>query len=150
MAERQTPIKQTQEQIRMVIEILADNCHQVRQEDVKTAVLGANSLREEKEYRFDEDVYLAFALANRHFWCSGTKDDISLEPDQELADGLRQLQKSALLSLRIEKDMIPETNCWGQYRHRHDIKLETLGVEDKIIVVSRCLGELINQASLQV
>lgn len=81
----------------------------VSQVDIKEAVTHANKLRE-KHNRFDTSE-LAFALGNFQFHRWSTEERISLEPDAELAEELRKLQKSALIVFSANLRHVPQINC---------------------------------------
>lgn len=116
----------------------------ISQADIKEAVIFVNQLRNEND-RFDGDVQLALAMANLNFWRG--KAGISFEPDLELAMELKSLQKHALAVLGAKRQPASTIDSGYQPIDPIHIKQHVDFAEHNLLVVSKYLGDLINQAT---
>ncbi len=99
----------------------------VSQTDVKEAAKYVNKLRVEYPYRFEVTPF-AVALGGQNYWKS-EEDRISFEPDRELADELRAIQKVALAELRAKQDGVRASDCVGQPREPFWIQSDIQDIE---------------------
>jgi len=131
------------EQVLKATSMLA-NGEQIEQPTITEATNNANILWKHTKGVPDESIRFAVALGNYEFY---QPNEISLVPNQELANGLRTLQESTLRVLTRRRSDVPGTDYLNLPRSEITIGLERDMAEHNLRVANISLSQLIERVT---